>query len=307
VAACAGAAASSAVAQTVLYTNCNLSTGPTTLSGVAAPANSTWSEVARDEADPTTANTSAGQAGSGTFRLADDFVVGSGGMNLTQVKFYAYTTGATTVTTTGATLQIWNGPPGAPGSTVVFGDTTTNRLQSAVFTNIYRTFNTVAAPACGGVPTAPGTTRRIQELTINAATTLPAGTYWIDVGYTGGTFTPNATQADAIGRQCDPNNANAMQFNATWAQYFDAGQGCAPVPLGQDIYFQLLGNASGGCYANCDNSTQAPVLNVADFTCFLNRFAAGESYANCDGSTQQPVLNVADFTCFLNSFAAGCP
>jgi hypothetical protein len=63
----------------------------------------------------------------------------------------------------------------------------------------------------------------------------------------------------------------------------------------------------GGCYANCDNSTQAPVLNVADFTCFLNRFAGGEPYANCDQSTQQPVLNVADFTCFLNSFAAGCP
>jgi outer membrane protein assembly factor BamB len=30
-------------------------------------------------------------------------------------------------------------------------------------------------------------------------------------------------------------------------------------------------------------------------------------YANCDGSTAQPVLNVADFTCFLQKFAAGCP
>ncbi len=63
----------------------------------------------------------------------------------------------------------------------------------------------------------------------------------------------------------------------------------------------------GACYANCDGSTAAPVLNVADFTCFLNRFAAGESYANCDGSTAAPVLNVADFTCFLQRFAAGCP
>jgi hypothetical protein len=61
------------------------------------------------------------------------------------------------------------------------------------------------------------------------------------------------------------------------------------------------------CHANCDNSTTQPVLNVADFTCFLQRFAAGESYANCDGSTQSPVLNVADFTCFLQRFAAGCP
>ena len=60
------------------------------------------------------------------------------------------------------------------------------------------------------------------------------------------------------------------------------------------------------CYANCDGSTSAPVLNVNDFTCFLNRFAGGEAYANCDGSTAVPALNVNDFTCFLNSYAAGC-
>jgi hypothetical protein len=60
------------------------------------------------------------------------------------------------------------------------------------------------------------------------------------------------------------------------------------------------------CYANCDQSTEAPVLNVADFSCFLQKFAAGEPYANCDGSTTEPVLNVADFACFLARFAAGC-
>jgi hypothetical protein len=61
------------------------------------------------------------------------------------------------------------------------------------------------------------------------------------------------------------------------------------------------------CYANCDCSTQPPVLNVSDFACFLNAFAAGEPYANCDASTSPPVLNVQDFACFLNRFAAGCP
>lgn len=61
------------------------------------------------------------------------------------------------------------------------------------------------------------------------------------------------------------------------------------------------------CYANCDNSTTLPVLNVVDFTCFLQNFAAQDPYANCDSSTQQPVLNVADFTCFLQKYAAGCP
>jgi hypothetical protein len=61
------------------------------------------------------------------------------------------------------------------------------------------------------------------------------------------------------------------------------------------------------CYPNCDGSTATPVLNVNDFICFLNRFAAADPYANCDGSTTTPVLNVLDFTCFLNRFAAGCP
>jgi hypothetical protein len=60
------------------------------------------------------------------------------------------------------------------------------------------------------------------------------------------------------------------------------------------------------CYANCDNSTTAPVLNVQDFSCFLNQFASGDTYANCDLSTTDPVLNVQDFSCFLNAFAAGC-
>jgi choice-of-anchor B domain-containing protein len=67
------------------------------------------------------------------------------------------------------------------------------------------------------------------------------------------------------------------------------------------------GSAPAPCYANCDGSTAAPILNVLDFSCFLNRFAAGDSFANCDGSTAAPVLNVLDFSCFLNKFAAGCP
>jgi len=77
------------------------------------------------------------------------------------------------------------------------------------------------------------------------------------------------------------------------------------VTFGRGIYTGDI-PAGAPCYANCDGSTTAPVLNVADFACFLNRFAAGDSYANCDSSTTPPVLNVQDFGCFLNRFAAGC-
>jgi len=72
--------------------------------------------------------------------------------------------------------------------------------------------------------------------------------------------------------------------------------------------FAIIGTpGSAPCYANCDNSTTAPILNVLDFNCFLNQFSAGASYANCDNSTTAPVLNVLDFNCFLNRFSAGCP
>jgi serine protease AprX len=70
------------------------------------------------------------------------------------------------------------------------------------------------------------------------------------------------------------------------------------------------------CYANCDGSTVEPVLNIEDFSCFINEFALAqglpppqqaEHYANCDGSTVAPVLNIDDFACFINQFALGCP
>jgi hypothetical protein len=64
--------------------------------------------------------------------------------------------------------------------------------------------------------------------------------------------------------------------------------------------------AAPACYPNCDGSTAPPILNVLDFSCFLNAFAASSPYANCDASTSPPMLNVLDFTCFLNRFAAGC-
>jgi hypothetical protein len=70
--------------------------------------------------------------------------------------------------------------------------------------------------------------------------------------------------------------------------------------------FHPGGDCSRCCYANCDESTAPPVLNVADFSCFLQRYAAGDPYANCDPGAPPP-LNVADFVCFLFRYAQGCP
>jgi hypothetical protein len=78
--------------------------------------------------------------------------------------------------------------------------------------------------------------------------------------------------------------------------------GSASGPLGLRAYRATIPHF---CYPNCDGSTAAPLLNVADFTCFLQKFAAGDTmYANCNNDA---FLNATDFTCFLGAYAAGCP
>jgi trimeric autotransporter adhesin len=80
-------------------------------------------------------------------------------------------------------------------------------------------------------------------------------------------------------------------------------------------HFAVLTCPEIGCYANCDGSTAMPILNIDDFTCFINEFGAAQSlphlqqvehYANCDQSMIAPVLNIDDFSCFINLFAQGC-
>lgn len=65
---------------------------------------------------------------------------------------------------------------------------------------------------------------------------------------------------------------------------------------------------SGVCYPDCDTSTGVGVLDIFDFLCFGNRFAAGDPYAcDCDTTTGPLVCDIFDFLCFGNEFNAGCP
>ncbi len=129
---------------------------------------------------------------------------------------------------------------------------------------------------------------------------------------------PTSGAATTIGGGAMGDNTQALCFDTDGTLYasrssllrIDPATGAATL-VGPTGFTDLRGMAlvGGGpppCYANCDNSTTSPVLNVLDFSCFLNRFAAGDTYANCDNSTTPPVLNVLDFSCFLNQFAAGC-
>jgi hypothetical protein len=232
-------------------------------------------------------------------RVADDFAVPAGaGWDITGFRFYGYQTfGVPGLSTfTSVNLRVWSGRPGEATSMLLLGDTLTNRLTGAAFAAIYRV--SPMGSDCG-------VDRPVFALTCTVPMiTLTGGTYWVDWQATGdsGLTGPWAVPVTIVG-QLGPPLADAMGINVqtgSWVALQDLGSHAA-----QDLAFQVLGSVHE-CYVNCDGSTMPPVLNVQDFACFLNRFAAGDTYANCDGSSLPPVLNVGDFSCFLNRFNAGC-
>lgn len=83
----------------------------------------------------------------------------------------------------------------------------------------------------------------------------------------------------------------------------NTGVGTAPIVDMGSFEYQLL-----SCYADCDQSTGAGVLDIFDFLCFQDLFVAGDPYAcDCDLSTGIGVCDVFDFLCFQNQFVSGCP
>ncbi len=155
-------------------------------------------------------------SGASGFRLAQQFTVPAGGWLIDKFTVYAYQTGSTTTSTFSAmNFRVWNGAPNVVGSTVVFGDTTTNRMTATMFSGIYRVTQTT-----GG-----NTQRPIMAIEAAGANlTLPAGTYWMDFQLSGslasGPFAPPLT---TNGTRI---TGDALQFSmasSTWGAYVDGG------------------------------------------------------------------------------------
>jgi hypothetical protein len=232
-------------------------------------------------------------------RVADDFTVPPGQTWAVQtLRFFEFSTDSGPASPfTAINLRLWNGRPGDPGASVIAGDTTTNRLTATQNVNCYRVTSTMPTEFTRPVFSA--------DAVFAPALSLPAGHYWIDwqLASNAGAGARTVTVCPTGPGELPGANARALS-GTTWVDALDAF-----AAYQVEFPFQLLGSGGGPgpCYANCDGSTTAPVLNVLDFNCFLNQFSAGGAYANCDGSTTAPVLNVLDFNCFLNRFSAGCP
>lgn len=106
------------------------------------------------------------------FRCADDFSIEAGPGQVDRIVVYGFENLAgTTSTVTRATLRIWDGPPGDPASTVVFGDGTTNRLLGSSWIGAYRLWDDDSGT---------NDQRAIMRVEIAVGTSLASGTYWLD-------------------------------------------------------------------------------------------------------------------------------
>jgi hypothetical protein len=192
---------------------------------------------------------------SSNFRVADDFVIPAGQTwTIQEAIFYAYQTGSTTTSTiTGVNVRIWNGQPGVSGSTVVFGDTTTNRMSATTWSNAYRYSDT-----------SPGTTRPIMKQTVTLGVTLGQGTYWIDWQTNGslssGPWAPPVTLNGQV------NTGNGIQYSSgTWTALIDNGTAQAPQGL-PFILNGTVGTLQAKSLKIVQNNDQVKVFNTTPFS-----------------------------------------
>ena len=165
--------------------------------------------------------------------VADDFDVPAGQTwSVTSMNFYAYQTGGTpsASTITGYYVQIWDGDPSLPASTIIAGDLTTNVLTSSAFSNIYRVTET----------TTTATNRPIYKslVTFPSPISLTSGTYWVQWGATGslasGPWLPPVT---IVGQTVTGNAQQFLTPPGAWQPLNDTGTGTPQ----QGAPFQVLG------------------------------------------------------------------
>ena len=120
-----------------------------------------------------------------------------------------------TSTITAVNYQIWNGSPNDAGSSVIFGDTTTNRLVDTQWTGVYRVQET----------THGNTARPIMADTVSTQAGglyLAEGTYWVD-WQADGSASYSGPWAPPVTITGETTTGNALQYVSAWNAVLDTG------------------------------------------------------------------------------------
>jgi len=228
--------------QNGLYKNGTLSTGPVSNSGVAAPAGTTWSECQPD----VSSNTSNWNVGIGNFYnsteshwTADDFTIPAGQTwNISKIAVYGMRWNVTSNPFDVLHLQIWNGKPGLPGSSVIYGDASTNYLSEVTDSLIYGIQNSLI-PAPG---VTPNLENKFWKISANVNKTLTAGTYWL--AWQTHTVTALSAFTPLIKMKNMRSHAswNAVISNVpgNWVPLTDPGNPNSAPDLPQDLPFEIV-------------------------------------------------------------------
>ena len=191
--------------------------------------------------------------------MADDVVLADD-YNITSIDVFAYQTGSTAPSINALYLQVWDGDPSGGGASVIWGDLTTDILDTATATDAFRQLES-----------APGdTSREIQRVTANTTgLSLTAGTYWIEYTFEGtGASGPWAPPIVITGNNT---TGNGLQNQAgLWVSADDPGT-LTPQGFPFVMYGDLIGGGTACNESNPSNGFENGYTSSVDT---LQRVAA---------------------------------
>ncbi|MDX1417849.1 MAG: hypothetical protein R3293_26845 [Candidatus Promineifilaceae bacterium] len=169
-------------------------------------------------------------------RIADNFSVPDGKNWLVdEILFYGYQVNSPiTSTFTEINYRIWDGVPGDPGSSIVFGDTTTNQLSQTIWSGVYRVKESTSGTSAA---------RPVMANTVNGGVNLSPGMYWLDwqadVIFNPVVSGPWAPPIAISGTITTGNGLQSFDNGVNWEPVLDSGTSTA-----QGFPFVITGQAT---------------------------------------------------------------
>lgn len=224
-----------------IYNNGIIATGTTTNSGVTAPSGFKWSEAQHNNTGVTnvTLGFACGASNFAKYRAADDFTIPSGQTwHISKISIYVMAPSGPLPPIDSLRMQIWNGDPSLPASSLIFGDLTTNLLSGITDSMTYIIQNS-SVPAPGVIPQ---TLNNTWKLSANVSKTLSAGTYWLVWQVHRTDNSDSYSPAIKVKGSRGLSNWNAKVYNAlnVWQNLTDVGNPYTLPWVPQDLPFEIV-------------------------------------------------------------------